>query len=188
MTQHNSSLLSTDDDTPWYAFRLLNRSMKYVTLYLDEQKLTYFVPKHYRERVDSEGKKHRELVPVVANLVFLKKTKDEKELTEIISQCKYPVYFLRKQRFDPHPCEIPSSEMKELIYICNPDRITYKYISDEDARLKVGSDVIVTRGPLQGLRGKLVRSNHLYYIVRSYTGLSLMLKVSRWCCKPVNDD
>lgn len=188
MTQHNSSLLSTDDDTPWYALRLLNRSMKYVTLYLDEQKLTYFVPKHYRERVDSEGKKHRELVPVVANLVFLKKTKDEKELTEIISQCKYPVYFLRKQRFDPHPCEIPSSEMKELIYICNPDRITYKYISDEDARLKVGSDVIVTRGPLQGLRGKLVRSNHLYYIVRSYTGLSLMLKVSRWCCKAVNDD
>jgi hypothetical protein len=77
--------------------------------------------------------------------------------------------------------------MKELIYVCNPDKINYKYIDDKEAALKTGSEVIVTRGPLQGVRGKLVRSNHLYYIIRSFTGLSLMLKVSRWCCKGVND-
>lgn len=156
--------------------------------YLDNQHLTYFVPMRYKESVDDNGNKSRKLVPVVSNLVFLKKTATEKEIAAIISECPFSISLLRRQRYDVHPCEIPSAEMKELIYICDPERITYKYISDEEARVKVGSDVIVTRGPLQGLRGKLVRSNHLYYIIRSYTGLSLMLKVSRWCCKAVNDD
>ena len=185
--QNMSTIISTDDTAPWYALRLFKRSMKPVKEYLNEKQLIYFIPMNYRERVDKDGKTHRELVPVVSNLIFLKKTATEKEIVEIISECNHPVSFLRRQRYDVHPIEIPSNEMKELIYVCNPDKINYKYIDDKEAALKTGSEVIVTRGPLQGVRGKLVRSNHLYYIIRSFTGLSLMLKVSRWCCKGVND-
>ena len=182
-----STIISTDDTAPWYALRLFKRSMKPVKEYLNEKQLVYFIPMNYRERVDEDGKNHRELVPVVSNLIFLKKTATEKEIVDIISECNHPVSFLRRQRYDVHPIEIPSNEMKELIYVCNPDKINYKYIDDKEVALKTGSEVIVTRGPLQGVRGKLVRSNHLYYIIRSFTGLSLMLKVSRWCCKGVND-
>lgn len=184
-----SSLLSSDDNIPWFALRIFNHAFKHVVEYLDNCNLVYFVPMTYSVRIDDEGKKHMKLVPVVTNLVFLKKTDSYVALKSIVSDCPYPVTFFKSHPNDTLPCEISSNEMKELICICDPERITYKYISEQDAQLKSGTPVLVSHGPLQGMQGKLVRSNRHYYIIRTFAGgLSLMLKVSRWCCKPVNDD
>ena len=58
-----------------------------------------------------------------------------------------------------------------------------KYISGDEAKLKVGSPVTVKYGPLKGLNGKLVRQSKKYYLLKEVPGVGVMIKVSRWCCQ-----
>ena len=66
--------------------------------------------------------------------------------------------------------------------MCNPEVELRKYVSEQEAKLKAGTPVVVKYGPLKGLSGKLVRSNKKYYLLKEVPGLGVMLKVSRWCC------
>ncbi|MBR6495330.1 MAG: UpdY protein, partial [Prevotella sp.] len=59
------------------------------------------------------------------------------------------------------------------------------YLSESEAKMKVGAPVLVKYGPLKGLSGKLVRSNKKYYLLKEVPGMGVMLKVSRWCCVPM---
>ena len=54
---------------------------------------------------------------------------------------------------------------------------------DEEAKLKKGTRVLVTHGPLKGLTGKLVRQSKKYYLLKEVPGMAVMIKVTRWCCK-----
>jgi hypothetical protein len=82
----------------------------------------------------------------------------------------------------PFLCEIPAREMHEFRMMCNPEVELRKYVSEQEAKLKAGTPVVVKYGPLKGLSGKLVRSNKKYYLLKEVPGLGVMLKVSRWCC------
>ena len=62
-----------------------------------------------------------------------------------------------------------------------------KFLNAEEARLKVGTPVLVNHGPLKGLTGRLVRQNHKYFLLKEVPGIGVMLKVSRWCCQPLTD-
>jgi hypothetical protein len=73
--------------------------------------------------------------------------------------------------------------MYEFQVMCNPDLLIGKYMSEEEAKLKKGSPVLVTHGPLKGLTGKLVRQSHKYYLLKEVPGMAVMIKVTRWCCK-----
>ena len=75
--------------------------------------------------------------------------------------------------------------MSEFQAMCNPDILEKKYLSEEQARLKAGAEVVVAYGPLKGLRGRLVRSNKRYFLLKEVPGLGVMLKVTRWCCKAI---
>ena len=69
---------------PWYAIKLYGLSQKNVEKYLQDKGLETFIPQEYVDVEDSEHKVKHVLRPVVKNLIFLKKTKDEKEIKKII--------------------------------------------------------------------------------------------------------
>ena len=79
--------------------------------------------------------------------------------------------------------EIPAKQMNEFRLMCNPELEMRKYISGDEAKLKVGSPVTVKYGPLKGLNGKLVRQSKKYYLLKEVPGVGVMIKVSRWCCQ-----
>ena len=54
--------------------------------------------------------------------------------------------------------------------------------------MKAGDPVYVKFGPLKGMRGRLVRSSKKYYLLSEIPGISVMMKVSRWCCVPEKQD
>jgi putative updY len=37
------------------------------------------------------------------------------------------------------------------------------------------------------MTGRLVRSSRKYYLLKEIPDISIMLKVSRWCCVPVSE-
>lgn len=75
--------------------------------------------------------------------------------------------------------------MFEFQVMCNLDRVDVKYCSESEGALKKGSSVIVEYGPLKGMTGKLVRASKKYYLLKQIPGVSVMLKVTRWCCRPI---
>ena len=81
----------------------------------------------------------------------------------------------------------PHEQMYEFRLMCNPEIELRKFIPTEEARLKAGDEVFVKYGPLRGMKGRLVRSSKKYYLLKEIPGISIMLKVSRWCCVPTNE-
>lgn len=172
---------------PWYAAKLHSGSQGELETYLTERGMQCFVPRERVTTVDKEGHRHTRFKPVVRNLLFVEKSLPEQEMRRIIYDAPYPIYIFRKSRESTEFYEIPSREMEEFRAMCNPDILMRRYLSEEQARLKAGTPVEVFAGPLKGLTGKLVRSNKQYFLLKEVPGMGVMLKVTRWCCRAINE-
>lgn len=169
----------------WFALQLFTTRQQAVADYFEDKGLECFIPKQYVDGEDKYGKRKRELRPVVRNLLFLKKTVSNSELAELIKQSQYAMRVIPKSSENKEYYEISAREMHEFQIMCNPEIELRKYLSTEEARLKNGTEVDVVYGPLKGLRGKLVRQSKKYYLLKEVPGMGVMIKVSRWCCKPI---
>lgn len=184
----SASILSQqneEDTLSWFAVRLFMAKPQLVMDYLDEQHLQYFIPMEY---VDVEDKDHhirQQLRPVVRNLVFIKKSKPEKTIRQLLMQAPFKSSVIRKSKDDSRYYEIPAKQMFEFQAMCNPEIAMRKFLSEEQAKLKPGTPVYVKYGPLKGLSGRLVRSNKKYFLLKEIPCMGVMLKVARWCCKPL---
>ena len=184
----SASILSQqheEDTLPWFAVRLFMAKPQLVMDYLDEQHLQYFIPMEY---VDVEDKDHhirQQLRPVVRNLVFIKKSQPEKRIQQFLMEAPFKSSVIRKSKDDSRYYEIPAKQMFEFQAMCNPEIAMRKFLSEEQAKLKPGTPVYVKYGPLKGLSGRLVRSNKKYFLLKEIPCMGVMLKVARWCCKPL---
>lgn len=175
----------SEDDIPWFALRLFSVRQLEIAEILKGEGLEVFIPMEYVDIEDRKNHVKRVLRPVLRNLLFIKKTICQKEMRRIIAALPYRVSMYRKTSGSIEYYEIPARQMFEFRAMCNPDIIMRKYLSETQAKLKAGTPVIVTHGPLKGLQGKLVRSDKKYYLLKEVPGLGVMLKVTKWCCKPL---
>lgn len=175
-----------DDNCTWYALRLFTLRLKQVAQYFKDKGLTYFVPMEYADIVDPKEQKIRHVLrPVVRNLLFVKKDRDEQLLRKVIADAPFKLSVVRKSKDDNDFYEIPAKQMYEFQVMCNPEIEMRKYLREDEAKLKSGTPVLVTHGLLKGLTGKLVRSSKKYYLLKEVPGMAVMIKVSRWCCVPI---
>jgi transcription antitermination factor NusG len=174
------------DDIPWFALQLFNARQQEIAESLQGKGLTVFIPMEYVDIEDRKQRVKRVLRPVVRNFLFVKNTLGQQAFHKIIHDIPYPMNVIRKERGSLDYYEIPARQMFEFMAMCNPNVLIKKYLSEAQAKLKAGTPVLVTHGPLKGLRGKLVRSNKHYFLLKEVPGLAVMLKVTRWCCKPLD--
>ena len=174
------------DQTPWYAIKLFTLQLKNVRGYFDTKELEYFIPMMYVDVEDKETHRIKHVLrPVVSNLIFVKKTMPEKTMRKIVFDSPYKMAVIKKSRESIEFYEIPAKQMHEFQMMCNPEIEMRKYLSESEAKLKKGSPVLVKYGPLKGLTGTLVRSSKKCYLLKEVPGMAVMLKVSRWCCSPI---
>ena len=171
------------DNRPWYAMKLFTMRQKEIAEALREKELEVFIPMEYADIEDHTNHVRHALRPVVHNLLFIKKTQDEKEICKTILSLPYKVSIVKKEPDKQEYYEIPAKQMFEFQAMCNPDILMKQFVSEEQAKLKKGTPVIVTHGPLKGLKGKLVRADRKYYLLKEVPGIGVMLKVTKWCCK-----
>ena len=158
------------DNIPWYAIRLFSIRQKEVG-----------------DVLDKENRVSHVLKPVVTNLIFVKKTMTQKEMKAIVAESNLKMSVIRKERESLDYYEIPAKQMFDFRVMCNPEIMMRKYLTEEEAKLKSGAPVLVKYGPLKGLTGKLVRSSKKYFLLKEVPGMAVMLKVSRWCCVPIEE-
>ncbi len=183
------AIQAEDDLRPWYAVRLFTLRTEEVATFFKEKGLEIFIPMEWTDYVDKENHRHRKLRPVVRNLVFVKKVVEEADFKKIVADGTevYKMAVMRKSRDSREYYEIPASQMREFQMMCSPEIAMKKFLSEDEAKLKAGTPVMVTHGPLRGMTGKLVRSSKKYFLLKEVPGMAVMLKVSRWCCKAVED-
>ena len=174
-----------EDGKNWYAARLFTTRQHELVDLLTAKGLSCFVPMEYRDVMRAGKLVRHVLMPVVRNLLFIRKDYSEQETCRILADVPYKLSILRKAKDNPGYYEIPHRQMLEFQLMCNPELEMRKYLSGEEARLKVGTPVSVEHGPLKGLSGKLVRSSKKYCLLKEVPGMAVMIKVSRWCCKPL---
>lgn len=173
-----------EDTIPWYAIKLFSMRQNEVKRAFEENLIPTFIPMQMVDFEDSNHVRH-ELRPVVKNLIFVKKTLEEPDMRHFIANLDYKLSVITKSRTDRTYYEIPAKQMFEFQAMCNPGILMRKFLTAEQAKLKPGTPVQVKYGPLKGLTGRLVRSNKKYYLLKEIPCLGVMLKVSRWCCVPL---
>ena len=145
------------------------------------------IPMETVDVIDRDNKLHHELRPVVHNLIFVRKAMEESEFQKMLIAMHYKLSVIKKGRDSKEMAEIPAKEMHEFQLMCDPKLAEKKYIAEKSAKFKTGTTVLVTHGPLKGLTGKLIRTNKKYYLLKDVPGIAVMLKVTRWCCQPLNN-
>lgn len=180
----------TDIDTsqlPWIAIRLSYLKQQQIDQFFKDNGLETFIPMQYDLVASKTGKPNRVLRPVVRNLLFVKKSLDDAQLYKLMEECPYSMFAIRKNRESRDLYEIPSRQMFEFRQMCNPEIELREYLSEEEAKLKPGAPVLVKFGPLKGMTGRLVRKSKKYYLLKEVPGMGVMLKISRWCCVPLEE-
>jgi len=184
---YDESALNDSDTTPWFGVQLYGLRPKEMADYLTGKDIESFFPMHDVDFIDREGKHRHELRPVVSNLIFIKKTMEDKLLQGMMEErYKGHFYIIRKTRGSSVFYQIPARQMQEFMIMCNPELLMKKYLSENEAKLKKGDRVMVTHGPLKGLSGRLVRSSGKYYLLKEIPGMAVMMKVTRWCCQKMD--
>lgn len=176
-----------EDPVYWHAVRLRLVRQKDVAEYFMECGLESFIPMHRFDYIDSEGKHRHDMRPVVSNLIFVRVVFDLRRMLAIYSGYRKPLYVMRKSRESSEAYNIPDRQMREFMLMCNPEIEMKKYLTEDEAKLKKGQRVVVEHGPLKGLTGRLVRHSHKYFLLKDVPGMAVMIKVSRWCCRPEDD-
>lgn len=176
-----------EDNNPWYAIQLFTLKQLDIAEELGRQGVEFFIPLQYVDYEDKNGRHRSKLRPVVSNLIFVKKSFEPGVLTHILEEMPYNMHVVRRERGSRDYYEIPAKQMYDFRVMCNPDLLIKKYMSEAEAKLKVGTKVEVTHGPLKGLSGKLVRQSHKYFLLKEVPGMAVMIKVTRWCCRPVEE-
>lgn len=172
----------TPSMAPWYALRTFNCQEKKVSQFLSKHNCIHFIP--MAMQMSKTDPQKTELVPAIHNLVFIQKNGSPKEIQQMLSECCIPVRIFR-QPGQTDFCEIPHREMLELRMLCDPQFSTSVYLTPDEADLMVGKEVRVVAGPFKGSTGRLVRKNKKFYFLKTFIGMGIMLRISRWYCKPI---
>ena len=158
-----------------------------VSAFLKTKGLAHFIPMTYRERlVRNQEKPRRVLVPAIHNYVFLEKTMPVKELTKLLGECNVPVHLLMYQGTNT-PCEVTNREMFEFRMLCDPNFSQAVIVQEGREDAEIGKEVVIMHGQFAGIRGRLCRKQKQYWFVKTVAGISVMLRVTRWFCKPVEE-
>ncbi|MDR2809422.1 MAG: UpxY family transcription antiterminator [Tannerellaceae bacterium] len=122
---------------------------------LDKTNIENFVPMHYKIIVKKDGKKVRELVPVIHNLIFVRTTPTM--IREIKSRILILQYYTRREKGKNLPIIIPESQMRQFIAVSETHNEKLIYLKPEEVDLQKGTRVRIHGGSLDGVEGIFVK-------------------------------
>lgn len=141
-------MIESEDDIKWYAFFTRSRSEKKLAEQFENKGISYFLPLYTEVRQWSDRKK-KVTEPLLKRIIFVKSTKEDLHAFYSFHHIVGVV-----KEFG-QPAIIKENEIKTLEIIAREwsgETIT----SNEYTEYSIGDEVEIQRGPLTGLKGKLL--------------------------------
>lgn len=142
---------------------------------LDDIGIENFVPMCYKVIKNKDGRKNRELVPAVHNLIFVRTTKSV--IQEKKKEIPFLQYLTKKENARNIPIIVPDVQMNQFIAVCRNSNENLIYLKPEEIDLKKGTNVRIIGGPFDGVRGvfvkiKGVRSRRVVVLIEGLTAVA----------------
>lgn len=136
----------------WFAMRATYRREAAACKLLDGEHVRHFIPMRYEERM-LKGKKIRQWIPVVRNLMFVYATPGK--IKEIKAKVEYLQYItdLRSGR----KIIVPEEQMRRFIAVAGTYNEQLLWFRPEELNLSKGTRVRITGGEFEGLEGVFVK-------------------------------
>ncbi len=147
---------ATDTTKRWYVLRDLKRAnaLRPAHKSLAEEHIEVFTPMHWCLK-EKNGKRRRELQPVIRDLLFACAGRDE--LDPIIEKTPTLQYRFCKGAGYREPMYVGSDDMRRFMQaVASTDNPKY-YLPGELTPASYGHTVRIIGGPLDGCEGKLLR-------------------------------
>ena len=146
-------LTKTPPETPvWFAMRATYRRESEAVRLLEKASLDTFVPMQYKFTV-KKGRKVKELVPVVHNLLFVHATPSA--VKEVKSQVTYLQYIT--DRRSGNKIIVPDDQMRRFIAVAGTYNDQLLYFRPEEVNLAKGTRVRIMGGDFEGQEGVFVK-------------------------------
>lgn len=141
---------------------------------LDKRCIESFIPMRYDVVAKKGGKKSRELVPAIHNLLFVRTTRS------IIQEMKREILFLQyltqAERGKNIPIIVPERQMQQFIAVSETNNEQLIYLKPEEINLKRGTPVRIHGGAFDGVEGifvkvKGIRSRRVVVLIKGVTAV-----------------
>ncbi|MDO4165377.1 MAG: UpxY family transcription antiterminator [Bacteroides sp.] len=136
------------DDPHWYAMRATYRREPEAVKFLHEEGVGCFVPMRYAVRM-KQGRKVRQLVPVVHNLIFVRANRPE--MYRVKQRIVYLQYITDSRSGEK--IIIPDEQMKRFIAVAGTYSDQLLYFHPDEVNLAKGARVRVIGGEFEGYEG-----------------------------------
>lgn len=142
------------EDMVWFAMRAPYSKELEAKRLLDQYAIESFIPMCNKVFV-RKGKKRKELVPAVRNLIFVRTT------WPLIRESKKKILFLqyvtKPDGGKNIPVIVPDVQMQQFITVSQQVNERLVYLTPEEINLAKGTPVRVLGGPFDGVEGTFVK-------------------------------
>lgn len=143
-----------DDSPRWWAMSAVYGRSLQAKQRLEESGLEAFVPMRYVLRT-AGGRKVRELLPAVNNLLFVRATADAVRAAK--ASMPWLHYLVRREAGRGVPIIVPDRQMRDFITLASHTEERLDYFAPDELHLEAGARVRVHGGPFDGVEGIFVR-------------------------------
>ena len=143
-----------DEKTVWYAMRATYQRGMEAKAQLDKSLVENFIPMHYEMRVHN-GRRRRELVPVIRNLIFVHTTP---LLMKSLKQNMLFLQYLTEWKDGKRvPIVVPESQMQQFIAVSGTYDEQLIYLEPTELNLTKGTRVRICGGVFEGQEGTYLK-------------------------------
>ena len=139
----------------WFAMSATFRREIKARAILEDAGMECFIPMKYTAVTKRNGRKVKELVPAVHNLVFVHARQED------IQKIKKDIPFLQ---WLTHPSEgrnlpivVPDRDMEQFIQVTRDSNEQLVYLRPDEIDLKKGTPIRILGGPFNGIEGTFIK-------------------------------
>ena len=131
----------------WFAMRATYRRGMQIKALLDKEGINNFIPMRYEVRIRN-GRKRRELVPVISDLIFVHSV--QSELQKVKFKLPYFQYMIDIR--NGQKIIVPDDQMRQFIAVAGTYDEHLIFFSPDEVNLRRGTKVRITGGVCKGER------------------------------------
>ena len=147
------------DPISWFPMRVTySRELK-VKAELDRLEIEYFLPMMYK-LVDADTENpHREMVPAINNLIFVRSSKERISSLKSTNAVLQPLrYIMDRTAQQAHTImTVPDAQMQNFMRVASKTDDSVMFLNDETVVGKEGKRVLITGGVFDGVTGVIRR-------------------------------
>lgn len=140
------------ENMQWFAMRATYRRGMQIKELLDRKGISNFIPMRYEVHIKN-GRKKRELVPVISDLIFVHAF--QSELQEVKFKLPYLQYMIDIR--NGRKIIVPDEQMRQFIAVAGTYDEHLIFFSPDEVNLRKGAKVRIIGGDFEGYEGVFVK-------------------------------